>query len=118
LAARPSRPRRQPRRASGITEAAIVALRRTRATAWQISAALGIPRSTVTRVLARAGLNRVALVEPSGPVPRYVWPHVGDLRHLDLKRLGHVVGVGHRIHGDRRRRSRKVGYEISACGHR
>ena len=41
-----------------------IALRRTRATAWQISAALQMPRSTVTRVLARVGLNRVALVEP------------------------------------------------------
>jgi len=88
-----------------------VALRRTRATAWQISAALGLPRSTVTRVLARAGLNRVALLEPPAPVQRYEWPHVGDLLHLDLKRLGRVAGIGHRMHGDRRRRARKVGWE-------
>lgn len=112
LADRSSRPERQPRRTRITTEAAIVALRRTRATAWQISAALGVPRSTVTRVLARAGLNRVALVEPSGPIQRYEWPSVGDLLHLDLKRLGRVVGIGHRIHGDRRRRSRKAGYEF------
>ena len=112
LADRSSRPHRQPRRVSAPLEAAIVALRRTRATAWQISAALRVPRSTVTRVLARAGLNRVALVEPSGPVHRYEWPHVGDLLHIDLKRLGRVVGIGHRIHGDRRRRSRRVGYEF------
>ena len=85
---------------------AIVALRRTRATAWQISAALGMPRSTVTRVLARVGLNRVALLEPAPLVQRYEWPHVGDLLHLDLKRLGRVTGIGHRIHGDRRRRGR------------
>ena len=96
LGDRSSRPHRQPRRVSASREAAIVALRRTRATAWQISTALRIPRSTVTRVLARAGLNRVALVEPSGPVQRYVWPHVGDLLHIDLKRLGRVVGIGHR----------------------
>src|SRR5258708_33032702 len=51
LADRSSRPRRQPRRTSVAREAAIIALRRTRATGWQISAALGIPRSTVTRVL-------------------------------------------------------------------
>ena len=42
---------------------------------------------------------------------RYEWPHVGDLLHLDLKRLGRVVGIGHRIHGDRRRRARRVGWE-------
>jgi transposase InsO family protein len=88
-----------------------VTLRRTRATAWQISTALRLPRSTVTRVLARAGLNRIALLEPSAPVQRYEWPHVGDLLHVDLKRLGRVVGIGHRIHGDRRRRARKVGWE-------
>jgi transposase InsO family protein len=111
LADRSSRPHRQPRRVSAPLEAAIVALRRTRATAWQISTALRVPRSTVTRVLARMGLNRVALSEPPGPVQRYEWPHVGDLLHLDLKRLGRIVGVGHRIHGDRRRRGRRVGYE-------
>ena len=106
-----SRPHRQPRRLASVLEAAIVALRRTRATAWQISAALRLPRSTVTRVLARAGLNRVALLEPTAPVQRYEWAHVGDLLHLDLKRLGRVVGIGHRIHGDRRRRTRKAGWE-------
>jgi transposase InsO family protein len=106
-----SRPHRQPRRLAARLERAIVALRRTRATAWQISVALGIPRSTVTRVLARAGLNRVALLEPPPVVHRYEWPHVGDLLHVDLKRLGRVTCVGHRIHGDRRRRARHVGWE-------
>src|SRR5437764_10738716 len=48
LADRSSRPRQQPRRTSGAVASAIVALRRTRATAWQISTALGVPRSTVT----------------------------------------------------------------------
>jgi transposase InsO family protein len=111
LADRSSRPHRQPRRLAAPLEAAIVTLRRTHATAWQISTALRLPRSTVTRVLARAGLNRVALLEPPVPVHRYEWPRVGDLLHVDLKRLGRIVGVGHRIHGDRRRRARKVGWE-------
>lgn len=106
-----SRPHRQPRRMAARLERAIIALRRTRATAWQISTALGLPRSTVTRVLARAGLNRVALLEPPPAVQRYEWPHVGDLLPVDLKRLGRVTGVGHRIHGDRRRRARHVGWE-------
>jgi len=106
-----SRPHRQPRRLASRIEAAILTLRRTRATAWQISVALGLPRSTVTRVLARAGLNRVALLEPPAPVQRYEWPCGGDLLHVDLKRLGRVAGIGHRIHGDRRRRARKVGWE-------
>ncbi len=106
-----SRPHRQPRRLAAPLQAAVLALRRTRATAWQISTALQVPRSTVTRVLARAGLQRVALLEPPAPVRRYEWPHVGDLLHLDLKRLGRIEGVGHRIHGDRRRRARRAGWE-------
>ena len=106
-----SRPHRQPRRLAVRLERAVVALRRTRATAWQISVALGMPRSTVTRVLARVGLNRLALLEPPPVVQRYEWPHVGDLLHVDLKRLGRVTQVGHRIHGDRRRRGRHVGWE-------
>jgi transposase InsO family protein len=106
-----SRPHRQPRRVAASVERAILTLRRTRATAWQISAALDIPRSTVTRVLARLGLNRMALLDPVAPAQRYEWPHVGDLLHLDLKRLGRVTRIGHRIHGDRRRRGRRVGWE-------
>jgi transposase InsO family protein len=111
LTDRSSRPHRQPRRIAASLEAAIIALRRRRLTAWQISAALQLPRSTVTRVLARVGLNRIALLEPPPAVQRYEWPCVGDLLHVDLKRLGRVVGVGHRIHGDRRRRTRKAGWE-------
>jgi len=72
---------------------------------------LGVPRSTVTRVLQRVGLNRVATLEAPAPIHRYEWPQVGDLLHVDLKRLGRVVGVGHRIHGNRRRRARGAGWE-------
>ncbi len=111
LADRSSRPHRQPRRTSLTAEATIVAVRRTRATAWEISRVLRMPRSTVTRVLQRVGLNRVAALDPLAPVQRYEWPHVGDLLHVDLKRLGRVVGVGHRIHGNRRRRTRGAGWE-------
>ena len=103
-----SRPHRQPRRLAAPTEAAVVALRRTRATAWQISVALRLPRSTVTRVLARAGLNRLAWLEIPAPVHRYEWPHVGDLLHLDLKRLGPCAALAIASTG-RRRRARRVG---------
>lgn len=106
-----SRPHRQPRRLGAPVTAAIVGLRRTRATAWQISAALGVPRSTVTRELQRVGLNRLATLDPAPEVHRYEWPHAGDLRHLDIKRVGRLRGVGHRIHGDRRTRARGVGWE-------
>lgn len=106
-----SRPHRQPRQLAATTTTAILALRQTRATAWQISAALRVPRSTVTRVLRRAGLNRVAALEPPRVIQRYEWPHAGDLLHLDIKKLGRIRGIGHRIHGDRQRRQPGVGWE-------
>jgi len=106
-----SRPQPQPRRLALTQEAAILALRRTRATAWQISAALRVPRSTVTRVLQRAGLNRVAALEPPRVIQRYEWPHAGDLLHLDIKPLGRIRGIGHRIHGHRQIRQRGIGWE-------
>jgi len=111
LADRSSRPHRQPRRTSRTAEAVIIGVRQTRATAWEISWVLRMPRSTVTRVLQRVGLNRMTRLDPPVPVQRYEWPQVGDLLHLDLKRLGRVVGVGHRIHGNRRRRTRGAGWE-------
>jgi len=109
---RSSRPHRQPRAVSAALTAAIVAARQTKATAWQISAALRVPRSTVTRVLRRAGLNRLALLTPPPVVQRYEWPHAGDLLHLDIKRLGRITGIGHRIHGDRARTPRGGGWEF------
>jgi transposase InsO family protein len=112
LADRSSRPRRQPRRTPAVREAAVIGLRKTRATAWQISQALRMPRSTVTRILARAGLNRVTTLDTPPPVRRYEWSNAGDLIHVDLKRLGRIAGVGHRIHGDRRARVRGIGWEF------
>lgn len=108
---RSSRPSHQPRAVSPALVATIVACRQTRATAWEISAQVGVPRSTVTRVLQRAGLNRVSRLDPPPVIQRYEWPQAGDLLHLDIKPLSRIRGVGHRIHGDASRRARGVGYE-------
>jgi transposase InsO family protein len=106
-----SRPHRQPRTLDLTRTTAILAHRQQRETAWEISARVGVPRSTVTRVLQRAGLNRVSRLDPPPVIQRYEWPHAGDLLHLDIKPLSRIRGVGHRIHGDQRRRVRGVGYE-------
>ncbi len=58
-----SRPHRRPGQVSVATTTAIVAYRHRRATAWAISAALGVPRSTDARVRRRAGLNRLARLD-------------------------------------------------------
>lgn len=108
-----SRPQHQPRRLPVAQTALILAYRRQRATAWEISQRVGIARSTVTRVVARAGLNRVSRLDPPPVVQRYEWPHAGDLLHLDIKPLARIRGVGHRIHGDRARSQAGVGYEYA-----
>lgn len=113
LADRSSRPHRQPRAVAPHHVAAIVAHRHTRATAWAISRRVGVPRSTVTRVLHRVGLNRVGRLEPPPVIQRYEWPHAGDLLHLDIKPLGRIRGVGHRIHGNLAIRARGAGYEYA-----
>jgi transposase InsO family protein len=111
LVDRSSRPQRQPRRLAAERILAIVQLRATRATAWQISTALGLPRSTVSLVLRRAGLNRLAALEAPPPVQRYTWPHAGDLLHVDIKPLGVIRGLGHRVTGDRQTTPRGGGWE-------
>jgi transposase InsO family protein len=110
---RSSRPHHQPRQLAPACTAVILAYRQQRATAWEISRRVGVPRSTVTRVLQRAGLNRISRLDPPPVIHRYEWPQAGDLLHLDIKPLSRIRGIGHRIHGDPRRKTRGVGYEYA-----
>lgn len=108
---RSSRPHRSPRATPQPWRDVIVELRRSRLTGAQIASRLKLRRSTVARVLQRAGLARLRSLEPAEPVVRYEWQRPGDLLHLDVKKLGKFRRVGHRIHGDRQRRDRAVGWE-------
>ena len=113
---RSSVPRRQPRRTAPPLVARILDLRRQRLTAWQIAVRLQVPRSTVAIIVARAGLNRLRLLEPAAPVVRYEQRRPGELVHVDMKRLGRIARIGHRIHGDRRYRGRGIGWEtVHVC---
>lgn len=107
---RSSRPKRQ-RGVAAETVAAIEALRRQRLTSPVISRALGIPVSTVTLVLRRLGLNRLKALDPIEPKVRYERQRPGELIHIDTKKLGRINGIGHRATGDRRDRTRGVGWE-------
>jgi transposase InsO family protein len=78
--------------------------------AWAIGRALRMPRSTVSAWLRRLGLNRAPAVPPV-PVQRYEWPRAGDLLHVDIKPLGGIGCIGHRMHGDRRRSTPGIGWE-------
>lgn len=91
-------------------------LRRRRLAAWQIAKLLGMARSTVSAILARLGLSRLRLLEPKEPVRRYERSRPGELIHLDIKKLGRIKGIGHRIHGDWTRRHRGAGWEyVHVC---
>jgi len=95
---RSSRPHRQPTRTDATIVAAIIAARHERLTAWAIAVRLQVPRSTVAAILARAGLNRLAVLDRA-PVRRYERTSPGELVHLDIKPLGRILRVGKRIAG-------------------
>jgi transposase InsO family protein len=106
-----SRPRRTPHQTPPGAIALIRQLREQHGLpAWAIGRALRVPRSTVGAWLRRLGLNRRPSAPPA-PVQRYEWPAPGDLLHVDIKPLGRIAGVGHRIHGDRRARVKGIGWE-------
>jgi transposase InsO family protein len=109
---RTSRPLRIPRLTPAERVQVIVELRRHRMTGLEIARRLRMPRSTVAAVLKREGLARIKDLEPPPRVVRYERDHPGELIHLDIKKLGRIERVGHRIHGDRRTRVRGAGWEF------
>jgi len=111
LADRSCRPRRSPRRTPEAVVAQVVALRRARWTGARIAPAVALSRATVGRILRRVGLARLRQLEPRSPVQRYERARPGDLLHVDIKKLGRIAGIGHRITGDRRHRARGIGWE-------
>jgi len=112
LADRSSRPHRRPHRTSEARRAQVVALRRARRTYRDISRTLGVAPSTVGRIAQDAGVNRLSQLEPPAAMNRYVYPHPGDLLHLDTKKLGRFVRPGHRVTGNRRQTSPGAGWEF------
>ncbi|AZY74067.1 IS481 family transposase [Bordetella pertussis] len=91
---------------------AIVELRRKRLTQARIAQALGVSASTVSRVLARAGLSHLADLEPAEPVVRYEHQAPGDLLHIDIKKLGRIQRPGHRVTGNRRDTVEGAGWDF------
>jgi len=108
---RSSRPSYSPRAIPSGKALAIMELRRRRLTQARIAASLGVSVSTVSRVLARAGLSKLRDLEPAEPVLRYEHAHPGDMLHIDTKKLGRIEAIGHRVTGNRRDRTRGAGWE-------
>jgi transposase InsO family protein len=98
---RRSRPHRSPAATPEVLRTAVVALRRQRMTLVQIGGQLGLSRATVARIAGAAGLNRLSKLEPAPVYRRYEKAEPGELLHLDVKKLGRIVKMGHRITGER-----------------
>jgi transposase InsO family protein len=91
-------------------------LRRQRLSGPAIAARLGMPASTVGKVLRRLGLGRLSALDAKPPAVRYERERAGELIHIDVKKLGRIEAVGHRITGDRRDSRRGAGWEyVHVC---
>lgn len=125
---RSTRPRTSPARLSAADERMIVQLRTTqRLGRDEIAARTGIAPRTVSRVIARHGLPRLAALDPmTGEVIRsskqtairYERARPGELVHMDVKKLGRIPdGGGWKAHGRQMgstaaRKQIKVGYDF------
>jgi transposase InsO family protein len=124
---RSSRPHGMPTRTPERLERQIIELRREqrRGPDW-IGAELGVPPRTVSRVLARHRLPRLAVLDPitgalikssKTTAVRYERARPGELVHMDVKKIGRIpTGGGWRAHGRQagstaRDRATRVGFD-------
>jgi hypothetical protein len=124
---RSSRPRRMPTRTAPAVEAKVLAarLKHRRGQDW-LGPELGVPVRTVSRILRRNNVPRLAVCDPmTGEVIRasktttirYERDRPGELVHMDVKKIGRIPdGGGWRAHGREMgsswaRKKTKVGYD-------
>ena len=116
---RSSRPRRSPTRVPDRVEAKICRRRRAEKVGPdRLAIHLGVPASTIYRVLCRHDLNRLDRIDrqTAQPIRRYERTRPGELVHIDVKKLGRIpAGGGHKVHGRAAtagggRRNRRIGY--------
>ncbi len=100
LSDRSSAPRRVANRTAADRVAVILALRQLRMTAAEIAETLGMALSTVSGILTSRGVGRLGRIGIEPPL-RYERSRPGELVHIDVKKLGRIRGVGHRISGNR-----------------
>jgi transposase InsO family protein len=121
---RSSRPVSCPLRTPAALERRVEAARRLLRTGRDgVATVTGVPARTVSRVLARRGLPRLADCDPITGLPiratrstqlRYERPAPGDLMHVDVKKIGRIPdGGGWRLHGrgERPASKRGLGYD-------
>ena len=100
---RSSAPKRVANRTDPATVDAIAALRRLRFTGAEIAEILDRPCSTVSGILTRLKLGKLGRLGQE-PAVRYERERPGELIHIDVKKLGRIVGgAGKRITGGAQR---------------
>jgi transposase InsO family protein len=107
-----SRPQHSPWSIAQSTVLQIVEGRRRYLTQARIAASVQVSKSTVGRVLRRAGLSRLSDLQPAEPPQRYEHALPGDLVHIDTKKLGRIERMGHRITGNPRDNTDGAGWEF------
>lgn len=105
-------PKRQPRRLSRELEQRILAARElAKAGPLIVAGQLGLPPSTVWKVLRRYGVSRLQLPARE-PVRRYERARPGELLHVDIKKLGRFWTLGKRVLGSEAgSRNRHAGWQ-------
>jgi transposase InsO family protein len=99
LADRSSAPRRVVNRTAPERLEVIARLRRLRFTAAEIAETLDMALSTVSGILTRSGMGRLGRLGLE-PARRYERSRPGELVHVDVKKLGRIVGgAGWRVRG-------------------
>ncbi len=68
---------------------------------YKIATQTGVSCATVARICKRKGMSRLSTLEQRPPVIRYEKETPGEMIHIDIKKLGRIEGIGHRITGDR-----------------
>ena len=101
LADRTSKPHDSPTRLQGPVLDEIEQLRRQRLSGPAIARRLRRPVSTIGLALGPRGGGRRAAGGPPPPIIPYGRERPGEMVHIDIKKLGRIEGVGHRITGDR-----------------
>ena len=120
---RSSRPHASPNQTPAVTEDRVVQARQElRGGPERIAEATGVPARTVTRILRRRQVPRLAECDPLTGAPirasrrttiRYEHPYAGSLVHVDVKKIGRIpAGGGWRAHGRSEDvRGRGIGYD-------
>ena len=111
LADASSRPAKSPRAIDPGKALLILELRQRSQLQSRIAKTVGVSESTVSRVLARAGLSKLSDLAPREPVQRYEHEAPGDLLHIDTKKLGRIERPSHRVTGNRRDSVDGAGWE-------